>query len=266
MEFFRNGLYNSAWVKKYGLSTNALKLIALITMVLDHIGVFICRYESDMYFILRKIGRLSFPIFAFCLVIGFLHTKSRIAYAKRLFVFALVSEVPLDFATYMGRVRNHFSVSGRHMFWSFKHQNVFFTLLIGFVLIWCLDEIKNSIKLQSRRELMLMLECAAVAAGLGIAELLRVDYGYAGVVLIVLFYLFNRYYSLIIASEFFFNFVLYDGVQKYGVLSLIFLSVYNGKPGTRKFKWFFYVFYPAHLVGVAVFAYLYNKYGWNFMD
>ena len=107
-----------------GLTGTALKLIAVVTMFLDHIGAAILESTAiwvilddaaettiDYFFnssalevirnadvILRAIGRVSFPIFCFLLVEGFLHTKNLRKYFLQLGVFALLSEVPFDLA------------------------------------------------------------------------------------------------------------------------------------------------------------------------
>ncbi|MDR1766514.1 MAG: conjugal transfer protein TraX [Lachnospiraceae bacterium] len=111
---------------KRGLSGFALKMIAIVTMLIDHIGyvsVFVFPYrlgngEYYFYHIARTIGRVSFPLFCFLLVEGAIHTSSRIKYAWRLLVFALISEIPYNLAFYR-RISD----------WTM--QNVFLTLLIG---------------------------------------------------------------------------------------------------------------------------------------
>ena len=76
-----------------------LKYIALFSMFLDHIGVIGKAFLSkNVYFLLRAVGRLSFPLFCFILAEGFFHTKNRKKYQQRLFIFALLSEIPYDLA------------------------------------------------------------------------------------------------------------------------------------------------------------------------
>ena len=111
-----------------GLSGSTLKLIAIITMLIDHIGaaviarLLIAGQGSEMlykiYYAMRAVGRVAFPIFCFLLVEGFFYTGSRKKYALRLFGFALLSEIPFDLA-FSGKILE------------FGYQNVFFTLLIG---------------------------------------------------------------------------------------------------------------------------------------
>ena len=112
------------------LSGSALKLIAIILMLIDHTGVMILYnyppanailfsfggVDYSWYRIFRDIGRAAFPIFCFLLVEGFLHTHNRRKYGRNLFLFACISEIPWNF-----------------MFtntWRYEKQNVFFTLFL----------------------------------------------------------------------------------------------------------------------------------------
>jgi hypothetical protein len=120
------------------ISGSTLKLIAIITMLIDHTAAVVLEkiivagessntiaYDSVLYFIyvlMRMIGRLAFPIFCFLLVEGFLHTRSVRKYAIRLAAFALISEIPFDLALF-----------GEPFY--FNYQNVFFTLLIGLLVM-----------------------------------------------------------------------------------------------------------------------------------
>ena len=102
----------------FGLSSFALKCIALITMIIDHVGAIL--YPEAR--VLRIIGRIAFPIYAFLVAEGFYHTKNVKKYMLRLLLFALVSEIPFDLA-----------LTGQIL--EFGHQNVFFTLFAGLLLM-----------------------------------------------------------------------------------------------------------------------------------
>lgn len=128
--------------KKKGFDSFTLKLIAIITMFIDHTtAVFLERYmaknteffteqQSNLFqaldIVLRGIGRVAFPIFIFLLVQGFMHTRNKLKYAIRLGIFAIVSEIPFNFA---------FSNS----LWDSTHQNVFVTLFLGFLFMCFAD-------------------------------------------------------------------------------------------------------------------------------
>ncbi|WP_461817744.1 TraX family protein, partial [Faecalimonas sp.] len=104
---------------KLGINSFQLKIIAIIAMIIDHIGLFF--FPEHILF--RIIGRISFPIFAFLIVEGFYHTRDIWKYMFRLGVFAVLSEIPFDLLT-TGKV------------FDLRHQNVFFTLLIGVILMY----------------------------------------------------------------------------------------------------------------------------------
>lgn len=155
----------------YGISGSTLKLIAIITMLIDHIGAVVLlrvlysdfayaaspdRYKLlyNIYVIMRSIGRLAFPIFCFLLVEGFLHTRSVAKYAVRLTIFALVSEIPFD-------------LSLHSQLFYVGHQNVFFTLLIGLLVMIGLRYIEGLKK--ERKWLCLTAVAGSIAAGLALA-------------------------------------------------------------------------------------------------
>lgn len=205
-------------IYKKGISGSALKIIAMISMVVDHIAkVFV---EGDINVWMRNFGRIAFPIYCFLLVQGFLHTQNMKKYAFRLGVFALLSEIPYDLA-FSGKIFNWGS------------QNVFFTLLISLLVIYCIE------RLTDKQWLVVPIMVGCILAYWG-----QTDYKYLGVLLVVSFYIFREKQLERIFSTILFN--IFAG-QIYGNLSILFLECYNGKRGIR-LKYIFYVFYPAHLL------------------
>lgn len=237
-------------IKKYiGLTGSQLKWIAIITMLFDHAAKIITfnltvtpatpfsvetimdyysKYEAVVS-VMLFLGRLAFPIFCFLLVEGFLHTSSLKRYGLQLLLFALISEIPYDLA---------FNDS----LLEFSSQNVFFTLFIGLATITALQKISE---MELSRVKLILSSIFIVLAGILIAELLHTDYrGRIGVLMIVVLYLFKDFPlvkcglgALVILQN-----------SKVGPLSFILIYLYNGRRGRQPWKYFFYVFYPAHLL------------------
>lgn len=225
------------------LSGSTLKWIAIVTMLIDHIGAvlfengFIKAYNQQLsgafsYSVthavwyadiwMRRIGRVAFPIFCFLLVEGFFHTSNRKKYALRLGIFALVSEVPFDLAF-------------RSSILEFTYQNVMVTLFIGFLTIWAMEVLR-------RKNPAWM----AVAAGLGVLTgyLARSDYGWKGIILILIFYLF--YYQPVEKTIAGCLALLWEAPACFAFLSI---NLYNHQRGRGdSFKYFFYWFYPVHIL------------------
>lgn len=214
---------------EFGLSGSALKVIAMISMVIDHIALYLMEYGTVLYETMRCIGRIAFPVFAFLIAEGFIHTKSRYRYFFTLLGFAVISEIPWYLLN---------GADGTH--------NVMFTLALGVATLMFLENLLQ-------RSLVL-----GFLWTLGMAELaswLGVDYEWRGILLIVILYLFNRHghsfpYSK--GMQFFCTFAL---IMHYGVIGAVMacmiLYLYNG---TRGFvqgniaKYGFYAFYPVHLL------------------
>lgn len=205
-----------------------LKIIALTSMIIDHYGA-IFQPGVDIY---RIIGRLAFPIYAFLLVEGYRHTKNVKKYATRLFLFALVSELPFDLAFY-----GHFG---------FTHQNIFFTLFIGLVLIYLLD--KKEVKHILNNHLLILGACF-------IALLTAVDYMFVGIIYILIFYYTKDHpnpkkIKSQAISIFVTNLLSLGFRQQYALLSIPLIYFYNGKlgPNNKFLQTFFYAAYPLHLI------------------
>lgn len=213
------------------MSSFGLKMIAIITMLIDHIGAVLIPSNTTAYLIFRSIGRLAFPIFAFLIVEGFYHTRDVKKYLTRLGIFALVSEIPFDLAFY-----GDFYMG---------HQNIFFTLFLGLLLIMVMKDIerrfpKNLITSNAINTLLVISFCI-------IAFLLKTDYNFLGILLITAFYLFRGSKMLLVLSILLIFGTPIGDISILATLSMVFISLYNGKKG-KGMKYFFYVFYPAHLL------------------
>lgn len=223
------------------LSAGCLKIIAIITMLIDHFaaGVYAELYNkgyllewgmmdnaAEIYRLCRNIGRFAFPVFCFLLVEGFFYTKSRIKYLRNLVIFALVSEVPFDLLL-MGGI-------------GFNGQNVFFTLAIALCTIWGITQVKD--KFLKNATVSGMLQILVILAGCVSAYLLDTDYSYYGVLLVVIFYYYRH--NRLLACALGYVWFLFE---PWSLPAFIVLLFYNGKRGIS-LKYFFYAFYPAHLL------------------
>lgn len=248
----KNGQWQKLAVWQRGISGSTLKLIAMLSMFIDHVGavlverILLKKYplfgglfpRSDALTVLdnvlRNIGRIAFPIFCFLLVEGFLHTKNAAKYALRLFLFALISEIPFNLA-----------IAGRVFFKNY--QNVYFTLLIGLLVMLLYRVIEE--KITFSLSLRLLLYGVALFGGIKLAQLLMTDYDGLGVLCIMVLYICrkNRTNQLLMGSLIFMW-------EVPAPLAFLPISWYNGKRGL-KMKYFFYAFYPLHLLLLYLAAY-----------
>lgn len=207
------------------MSITALKIVAMITMLIDHIGAFLVNSAKypELYSCMRTVGRISFPIFCFMLVQGFIHTRNIYKYLVRILIFAFISEIPFDLASTLN-------------VYSPEHQNVFFTLFLGLLAVSIIDRYNTNIFAQIM---------TVIVTGL-IAVYLCTDYIVFGVFQIVIFYFLRNNRLLRIITIALLN--LYMG-QIAGAFSLVFIEQYNGKHGMN-IKYFAYAFYPLHLIAI----------------
>jgi len=217
---------------KLGITNTGLKWIAIITMIIDHVGAVLFPYylHPEMLF-LRLIGRIAFPIFAFLIVEGYHHTRDVNKYGMRLLAFAVLSEVPFDLA-FFGTV------------FTMQHQNVFFTLALGLFALTVYDSV-----LKKDTFLRRIIATSAVFAIGMIAYFFKTDYGIFGIMLIVLIHVYNekKMVALWIALINILMVVYYGGFfQIFALLSIPFILLYNGKKGPS-LKYLFYAIYPVHI-------------------
>lgn len=237
--------------KQQGLSGTTLKLIACITMLIDHIGASCLEagllvpliasgtFSTDpaaasllqMDRVLRYIGRLAFPIFCFLLVEGFLHTHDFKKYALRMLGFALISEWPFDWAFFSG------------VYWG--HQNVYFTLLLGLLAMKALDTYQTPEGMPALKGILGAAACFLAAA------LLHCDYDVLGLALILALYMTRKdKRAQCIAGA---VFSLFEPVAP---LAFGLVWFYSGERGgsSKLEQWAFYWFYPAHIFVLGVLA------------
>ena len=221
---------------RFSMTGSALKLLAVVSMVVDHVGMFVFRNneafqqvlctlgsrEITPYFLMRAFGRLAFPIFAFLIVEGFVHTRNRFKYGRNLLLFALISELPWNLI--------HAGT------WHYSTQNVFFTLFLGYMGLCCMSYWKE-VPMKKVVGLLLLL---------AVSFKFRADYGYRGFAFILMLYALRD--SLLLKSVI--GCCMLPGAWMPG-LAFIPIALYNGKRGFIQGVWgkyCFYAFYPVHLL------------------
>lgn len=227
------------------LSGNALKIIAAITMLIDHIGVILLPQITA----LRIIGRISFPIFAFMISEGATYTKNKLRYFSGIFVLGVFCQIVLSF--YDSRAKINVLIS-----FSIAILAIYATELMK-RLLFCKDY-NLAIRLFS-----ILILPLTVFALYRINQSFRIDYGFYGCLaplcatlfklpnksdIPVLKVLDNRLIHLLCFGVciLFMN-LYYGGIQVYSIFALLPLLFYSGKRGKFKMKYFFYIFYPLHL-------------------
>lgn len=220
-------------VKLKCLDGFTLKMIAIVTMVIDHTGAILFPYT--MWF--RMVGRLSFPIFAFFIAEGFAHTGNILKYIRRMFFFALLTEPIFDYA-FFGKIY-------------FGYQNVMFTFLVALLGLYFMEKAKE--RIGNKTAAMLSGFCIIIAAAL-LAEFFYTDYGAFGVMLVYVYYELREHFweRHLLASLV--QILCETGISRLSAVSTVPLMLYNGKRGIRM-KYLFYAFYPLHL-GVLYLIYL----------
>ena len=221
-----------------------LKLIAICTMLIDHMGYTL--FPGVMW--LRCIGRIAFPIFCFLIAEGCVYTHDRKKYALRLLVFALLSEIPFNLMT-GGWV------------WNPYDQNVLWTLLAGALVCWLMDW-----ALKKRAASSFVLTGAVMVAAYWLLELLNTDYGGWGMLLVAVFYGIHRApgntagkMTAEVCGLVFFSIAVMGGVlsiELWSLWALVPIWLYNGQRGfsNKAVQYGFYAFYPVHILILSLIA------------
>lgn len=211
-----------------GISASTLKIIAIISMIIDHFAYSLYSYlpHANLRYmmVMRYIGRIAFPIYCFLLVEGFFYTKSIKRYIGRMFAFSLISEIPFDMA-FSGKIVNT------------AMQNVYFTLTLGLVVLYLIHQCRGYDAFSMLKQFVI------IVLGATIGQYAEVDYHWMGILFIVMFYYLREsniwIRDLVGVCAF--------AYEKTAPLAFIPIHFYNGKRGLR-LKYFFYWIYPVHLL------------------
>ncbi len=258
--------------KKGFLSAAVLKHTAYLSMLVDHFScVVLLLYIqglsqqgqetaqlTEVYNYGRDFGRIAFVLFAYMAAQGFLHTHNALRYLLRLGIFALLSEVPFDLALY-------------DTVFTMQSQNVYFTLFFGVLALYWMQKLQGHIGLQIQVVLLCMM----------FACLLKTDYMFMGVLLIVVLYQCRNSFwkqALFGSLTIYFGitavyavrylpgmglhidsgieawvagvqqFLMWGRQELYGLFAFVWIYFYNGEKGRQLPKYFYYLFYPVHLL------------------
>lgn len=229
------------------MTSFTLKCIAIFAMLIDHTSI--AYFEQTTFF--NVIGRIAFPIFAFQISEGYIHTQNLKKYFLRLICFAIVSQVP--FMLFDSIFTNDFTL------------NIFVTLFVGLLAIFLYDKISNcTFELTKDKKFNLIINkifsfIPAILLGI-VSEVCHFDYGFWGIAIIFMFYFFKNdklgmviFYITSCIIKYGVNIIVYEFHYLYillcigTILPIIFICLYNGCQG-KKIKYLFYTFYPVHLL------------------
>ncbi len=235
------------------MSSFLLKIIAAVSMFIDHAGLLLFPELEFM----RIIGRLAFPIYAYCIAEGFRYTKNRKLYFLRVFLLGLVCQIV-------------YTVVDRQLY-----LGILIVFSLSIALMACADSFKKALHGEPsplNRSLTSLLKqderfsgktdkllsggllTVFTLAVLLLSLIIDVDYGFFGVMLPVFTSVFDdrpRRLVMFTATLLALSIDLTAGgfiYQFWCLLAVPLIAVYNGKPGKYRMKYFFYIFYPAHLV------------------
>ncbi|MBR4461378.1 MAG: hypothetical protein IKS51_02205 [Erysipelotrichaceae bacterium] len=207
------------------LDGTLLKLLAMVSMVFDHVGD---NFIPDQEW-MRIIGRIAMPLFAFAVAEGYIHTHDRKKYLLRMLLMGMISEIPFDLVLF-----------GKPL--EFTHQNIMLTFTYAILGLMCYDRISRDRDFSIPGILVLLLFVIS-------SLLLCLDYNMVALAVIFTFYLLRKkplWFRTIAAMLVYYVF-RNVGVYRFGLLGFLPVFLYNGQRG-KGFKWLFYLFYPGHLL------------------
>lgn len=233
------------------MTSFVIKLIAAITMFIDHMGLMLFPHED----IFRIIGRLAFPIYAYCIAEGFRYTRNRLKYFLQIFILGALCQIVytiVDGVLYLG-ILITFSISLVIMYFAdcaktaFDDRESHLCTVAGKLF-------GTKLSNKSDRIISVTLCAISVSAAFVLTRFIAVDYGFIGILLPVFASFFEDKPRRMIAFSACLVALCIEStpqsnlIQYWSLLAVPILAAYNGKRGKYRLKYFFYIFYPAHLV------------------
>ncbi len=230
----------------YGLSGNVLKIIAAISMMIDHIGLVFFPHEE----IFRILGRIALPIFAFMIAEGCRYTRNKLRYFLTVFLLAFICQTV------------YFVYNGD------TYMSILVTFSLAILMIYALQYFKSVLfdksKSMLEKVISFLIFALSVITVYYLNTVLEIDYGFFGCLLPVFVAIFHPTKNASMEyTKIFDKLPVYivslgigmlllalnsGSVQYWSFIALIPLLLYSGKRGKARIKYFFYVFYPVHLL------------------
>ncbi|MBQ3029521.1 MAG: hypothetical protein IJD26_10585 [Lachnospiraceae bacterium] len=258
-----------------GFPANMLKIFAALTMLIDHAAITLVYaklakfpeyltliFSADttqeqlasipadffeiysVYSVMRLVGRIAFPIFAFLIFEGFMHTSDYKRYLLRVGLCALAAEIPFNLIVTNAAPIYGWTGVETSLFYP-QYQNSVFTLFLGLLMLYGMKRFEAT-EISSKaamKQWLGQLLCVVVACIL--AVLTRLDYSYIGILFIAMLYFFRTNKKM----QILFGCIIFIGTNIAALFAFVPIAMYNGKLiRSKKFKYFFYIFYPAHLL------------------
>lgn len=261
---------------KSGFPANFLKIFAALTMLIDHAAITLVYaklanspeylnliFSPDTtaeqaasipadylglysaYSVMRLVGRIAFPIFAFLLYEGFMHTSNYKRYLLRVGLCALAAEIPFNLIVTTASPLFGLTDVSTSFFYP-DYQNTVFTLFIALLMLYGMKRFEttdNASPGASLKQWFGQLICVLVACVLTVFA--RTDYSYIGILFIAVLYFFRHSKKM----QILFGCIVMLTTDIAALLAFVPIAMYNGMQiPSKKMKYFFYIFYPAHLL------------------
>ena len=247
-------------MSKLGINSNILKIIAIIAVIFDHIGVYFYNTFNPITVVyLRIIGRIAMPIFAFLIVQGFFHTKDLAKYVKRLFISGIITQIII----YIMYTINNFVFPEYVVLKDVLSINILISFAISLIILKTIDNLIIKIEKKEKIEKQDILLIIVSIMLLSLYFITDFDYSYMLIIYIIMLYVVHKvmieknaikdkYISKFVYNMFnllsllTFVIIYNSEIEYFAVLAIIFIALYNNERGkdSKTIRRLFYLFYP----------------------